>query len=74
MHRYLRRTTCKFLPALLLMAIFLTDGILAEKSFSQTTTAPSFSSLAQPAIRLVEGNLLDLIFRVLLNGATRSGC
>jgi len=36
MHRYLRRTVCKILPALLLMAVLITDGIFAERSFSQT--------------------------------------
>jgi len=35
MHRYLRRTMRKILPAVMLTAIFLTDGIFAERSFSQ---------------------------------------
>jgi len=38
MHRYLRRTMSKFLPAFLLMAIFFIDGIFAERTFSQAPT------------------------------------
>ena len=44
MHRYLRRTMRKILPALLLMTFLLTDGILAENSFSQ---APDGAQLFQ---------------------------
>jgi len=35
MHRYLRRTMRKILPALLLISIFFTDSIFAERSYSQ---------------------------------------
>jgi mono/diheme cytochrome c family protein len=45
MHRYLRRTIRKILPTLLLMTILLTDGILAERIFSQ---APDGAQLFQP--------------------------
>jgi mono/diheme cytochrome c family protein len=44
MHRYLRRTMRKILPALLLMIILLTDGIFAERTFSQ---APDGAQLFQ---------------------------
>jgi mono/diheme cytochrome c family protein len=44
MHRYLRRTLRKILPALLLMTILLTDGIFAERTFSQ---APDGAQLFQ---------------------------
>jgi len=37
MHRCLRRTIPKILPALLLMTILLTDGIFAESIFSQAS-------------------------------------
>jgi mono/diheme cytochrome c family protein len=45
MHRYLRRTMRKILPAFLLIAILLTDGIFAETSFSQ---APDGAQLFMP--------------------------
>ncbi|MCK9400076.1 MAG: c-type cytochrome [Bacteroidales bacterium] len=44
MYRYLRRTMRKILPALLLMTILLTDGIFAERTFSQ---APDGAQLFQ---------------------------
>jgi hypothetical protein len=44
MHRYLRRTMHKILPFLMLLALFLADGILAEKTFAQ---APDGAQLFQ---------------------------
>jgi len=44
MYRYLRRTMRKILPALLVMTILLTDGIFAERTFSQ---APDGAQLFQ---------------------------
>ena len=44
MHRYLRRNMRKILPALLLMAIIFTNGIFAERTFSQP---PDGASLFQ---------------------------
>jgi mono/diheme cytochrome c family protein len=45
MHRYLRRTMRKILPVLLLLTLLLTDGILAERTFSQ---APDGAQLFMP--------------------------
>lgn len=36
MHRYLRRTMRKILPVLLLLILLITEGFLAERTFSQT--------------------------------------
>jgi mono/diheme cytochrome c family protein len=44
MHRYLRKTMRKILPALMLMAIFITDGLFADKTMSQ---APDGAQLFQ---------------------------
>jgi len=46
MHRYLRRIMSKFLPAFLLMAIFVIDGIFTNKSFAQDP--PDGAALFKP--------------------------
>jgi mono/diheme cytochrome c family protein len=58
MHRYLRRTMHKLLPACLLMALFLTDGILAKKAFPQAPDGAQLFQVCSACHTIGKGKLI----------------
>jgi mono/diheme cytochrome c family protein len=58
MHRYLRRTMHKILPFLMLLALFLADGILAEKTFAQAPDGAQLFQLCAACHTIGKGKLI----------------
>jgi mono/diheme cytochrome c family protein len=58
MHRYLRHTLRKILPALLLLTFLFTDGIFAEKTFSQASNGEELFTPCKACHTIGKGKLI----------------
>ena len=58
MHRYLRRTMRNILPVFLLIAIFLTTGIFAERTFSQAQEGAQLFQVCAACHTIGKGKLI----------------